>query len=222
MFVPPIYSESDPDRIWLVIQAHPLALLVSNGPDAPYATHLPMIPHDVAPSGLVGSVLWGHLNRANPHWAAITRNTKAKAVFTGPNSYISPVDYHAPAAAPTWDFVSVHLTGEVTELAAGEESLRVVRRTAELLEARFGQGWDQTGSLDYFRSIVSGVGAFTFRVVAAEAMFKLSQEKDEAVQERVVDRLRDAEAGCPAGELGRLMAAHRLAATSGSTPNGEP
>jgi transcriptional regulator len=44
-----------------------------------------------------------------------------------------------------------------------------------------------TGSLGYFERIVAGVGAFRFRVTAAQAMFKLSQEKPAPIRRAVAD-----------------------------------
>jgi transcriptional regulator len=209
MYVPPMYRASGPEQTWEVVRTNPLAVLISNGPREPYATHLPLVPRDDESGDLVGAILWGHLNRANPHWAALAdaqAATPAKAIFSGPGSYVSPADYPPGPAAPTWDFVSVHLTGELTVLPAGDESLAVVRRTVDLLEGGFGRGWDQSGSTDYFRSIVRGVGAFAFRVVAAETMLKLSQEKPVAVRQRIIDRFA-ADGPCTrSSELGRMMA----------------
>jgi transcriptional regulator len=207
MHLPPIYRGTQPERTWEIIRTNPLALLVSNGPREPYATHLPMVPCVDEPGDPVGAVLWGHLNRANPHWAALAAGpVTVKAIFAGPDTYVSPADYPTGPAAPTWNFTAVHLTGELTALPGDDESLAVVRRTALLLESRFGRGWDQSGSIDYFRSILPGVGTFAFRVVQAETMLKLSQEKPAETRQRLIERFTGGEPCARSAELGRMMA----------------
>ncbi len=191
MFVPRQYRE--PDTLWMadLVRRNPLALMVSNGsPETgPFATHLPVITDpaaDAAPSAdLVGTTLLAHMNRANPHWSAIATGSTVLLAFTGPHAYVSPAVYEVTPAAPTWDFTSVHVHGTVEKIESLEETVGVVQSTVRAYEADFGQGWDMAESLQYFRKIVPAVGAFRVRVSAAEGMFKLSQEQEPLVRDRV-------------------------------------
>ncbi|CAM5330202.1 FMN-binding negative transcriptional regulator [Streptomyces abikoensis] len=191
MFVPSHYRE--PDGSWMVdiVRGNPLALMMSSGAagEPPYATHLPATADPGEPAGrsggLVGATLLGHMNRENPHWEALEDGTAVRLAFTGPHAYVSPVLYGVTPAAPTWNFTSVHVRGTVEKIPAGEETLEVVKATVRAFEADFGDGWDMTTSLDYFRSIVPGVGAFRVRVTGADGMFKLSQEQEPEVRDRV-------------------------------------
>ncbi|KUM99171.1 transcriptional regulator [Streptomyces yokosukanensis] len=191
MFVPNFYRE--PDSSWTVdlIRGNPLALAVSNGgpEDGPFATHLPVI-FDPETSGdwsgeLPGATLLGHMNRANPHWAALETGGVLLLTFTGPHSYVSPTVYEVTPAAPTWNFTAVHVRGVVERIDSIEETLGVVQSTVRAFEGAFGDGWDMTGSLGYFRKIVPDVGAFRLTVTGAEGMFKLSQEQPGEVRGRV-------------------------------------
>ncbi|MDI2127103.1 FMN-binding negative transcriptional regulator [Yinghuangia seranimata] len=192
MFVPSDYRE--PDVSWMVdlMRGFPLALMVSNGApaDGPFATHLPVITDpgwDGRPAAdLAGMPLLGHMNRANPHWTALRTGTAVVLTFTGPHAYVSPTVYGISPAAPTWDFTSVHVHGVVEKIESTEETLEVVKATVRAFEKEFGDSWDMTESVDYFRKIVPGVGAFRMRVSKAEGMFKLSQEQRPEVRERVV------------------------------------
>ncbi|CAM3273478.1 FMN-binding negative transcriptional regulator [Stackebrandtia soli] len=186
MFVPPVYRTEDERRIDAVIRDHPLALLTTNGDDAPHATHLPIIPESPRP-GIVGATLLGHLNRANPHWSALADGTTGWLVFTGPNGYVTPSVYGTTPAAPTWNFVSVHLKGTIELLDGLENTIRVVSATVATYEERFGTGWSPDGSLEYFHRIGDAVGAFRFTVTAVDAQYKLSQDKDEATRAHVID-----------------------------------
>jgi transcriptional regulator len=191
MFVPRHYRE--PDGSWLVdlIRNNPMALLVVNGSpaDGPFATHLPVIP-DPQMTGewsvdLSGATLLGHMNRANPHWAAIETGTVALLTFTGPHAYVSPTVYEKTPAAPTWNFTSVHVHGILEKIDSIEETLDVVTSTVESFEAAFGTSWDMSESIDYFRKIVPAVGAFRVTVSRAEGRFKLSQEQPPEIRDRV-------------------------------------
>jgi transcriptional regulator len=127
--------------------------------------------------------------------------------FTGPHSYVSPTVYEVTPAAPTWNFTAVHVRGVVEKIDSMEETLDVVESTVRAFEGAFGDGWDMTESLDYFRKIAPGVGAFRYTVTGADGMFKLSQEQPGEVRERV--RQSFGQSGCTykretAGLMSRL------------------
>ncbi|HEV3359490.1 MAG TPA: FMN-binding negative transcriptional regulator [Pseudonocardiaceae bacterium] len=188
MFVPPEYEPVRHEQLIELIRAHPLALLVTATESGPYATHLPVVLADDAGRTADGPdtlTLLGHLNRANPHFAALARDVPSLLVFAGPGGYVSPRIYRTTPAAPTWNFASVHARGPVRVLDQGAATRQVVAATARLLEARFGRQWDATGSYDYFERLLPGVGAFMMTATDVRGMFKLSQEKDNAVRDRV-------------------------------------
>ncbi len=211
MFVPDLYKPPSAEHVHAVVSGHPLALLVTNGDPAPEATHLPVVPAPETGDGdLTGQRLLGHLNRANPHWSFVRAGQRGKLVFTGPSAYISPVTYRTTPAAPTWDFVTVHLRGTLHPFAGEEDTLAVVRRTAARFEETFGEGWDQRDSVEYFRSIVGGVGAFEFLVEETEAMYKLSQEKSPETRQRLIDKLLADTSVSSRADVGRFMHAFGL------------
>ncbi|MBV9022864.1 MAG: FMN-binding negative transcriptional regulator [Streptomycetaceae bacterium] len=221
MYVPDLYRETDPATTLALIQRNPLAMLVTTGEPVPNVTHLPAIPDPEAPApvGLAGTTLLGHLNRANPHWRALAGPTPAKLVFTGPHGYVSPTVYETEVAAPTWDFTAVHLEGTLVPSEDLEEILRVVGHTVAAYEREFGCAWDPAASLEYFRTLAPGVGAFRFEVERADTMLKLSQEKPVETRRQVVSWF----AGSPCGatrDLAQLMCAYdpALAGESGPEP----
>lgn len=193
MFVP--YHYREPDGSWIVnlVQSNPLAALVSDGAgtNAPYATHVPIIldpAADQSPAELSDVTLWGHMNRANPHWPALTSGTPVVAIFTGPHGYVSPTLYQTTPAAPTWNFTAVHVRGVLRKVepdASGEETLETVASTVRAFEGEFGTGWSMSDSVDYFRHILPSVGAFRIMVSHVDAMFKLSQEQCTEARQRV-------------------------------------
>jgi transcriptional regulator len=187
VYVPTTYRPPDPAWVLDTVREHPLALLVSEGDRVPHATHLLALPPSGEAPELVGQTLLGHMNRANPHWSALVDGGAALLVYTGPNGYVSPTVYGVTPAAPTWDFVSVHVRGTVRKIDRGEPTMAVVQRTVEFCERHFGAGWRYDDSLDYFRKILPGVGAFALEVTAVDGMFKLSQEQEPPLRRRVAD-----------------------------------
>jgi transcriptional regulator len=191
MFVPAQYRTLDGSWLAELMQHNPLALLLTNGKtgEVPYATHLPVIfqqpPPAQPPADLSGTVLLGHLNRANPHWRTLEPTTKSVLVFTGPHAYVSPTVYRTEPAAPTWNYTAVHVHGQLQKIESAAESLDVVQSTVRAFEADFGAAWDMSPSIEYFHKLLPAVGAFRFVVTHADGMFKLSQEQDAEVKERV-------------------------------------
>ena len=199
MFVPAPYRDADGSWTGELVRNNPLALLASNGTDGvPYLTHVPVIlspnssrnSSDESPDtrALMNGQLWGHMNRANPHWSALVPGTPVVAVFAGPHGYLSPTVYARTPAAPTWNFTAVHVHAVLETVEPerpGEATLETVVATVRTFERDFGTGWSEAGSLDYFRRILPGVGAFRLTVTGVDGMFKLSQEQDAEVRGRV-------------------------------------
>jgi transcriptional regulator len=207
MFVPAMYRETDPGRLLAVIRQYPLAILITSGPSVPHATHLPIIPGRDAVAGepaLIGRTLLGHMNRANPQWASLRSGALGKLVFSGPHSYVTPALYEPGPAAPTWDFVAVHLEGTIEVIDDFAQTLNVTRETVAVFEGQFGSGWQDGASLDYFRKIGRAVGAFRFRVTSADGMFKLSQEKTASERHGICRHMLAQQRG-PAHDLGLLL-----------------
>jgi transcriptional regulator len=189
MLVPPEYRPRDPAWVRETVRRHPLAVLVTNGDHGPFATHLPVVPAGgtlgpgTGETGLVGVELVGHMNRRNPHWAALGDGSPGLLMFRGPDGYVSPTVYRTTPAAPTWNFTVVHLRGTPERIESREQTLEVVTATVGAFERDHGTGWDMAGSLEYFEEILAGVGAFRFQVTTAQAMFKLSQDKPVEVRQ---------------------------------------
>src|SRR4051812_42389629 len=102
---------------------HPLALLV--GPDAQgesFGSHLPLTALRDDEGGLY---LEGHMARANPHWGWLSAQRRVLAVFSGPGAYVSPRHYDSAQAVPTWNYLAVHVHGELDLIdeAAAKDAL---------------------------------------------------------------------------------------------------
>jgi transcriptional regulator len=209
MYVPAQYRARQTAWVEAVIDEFPLAVFMTLGPREPEASHLPVIRSGTtapdAPAGTPnGMILHGHMNRANPHWESLVPGQRAKLAFVGPGSYITPCVYGANPSAPTWNFLSVHVSGVLRPVSDHAETMAIIERTVDTFEERFGEGWDREPSRDYFRQISPAVGAFEVVVDSITAMVKLSQEKRESTRHLVAEYLSTHTRGT-ARDLGRWM-----------------
>jgi transcriptional regulator len=182
-------SQAEVNRL---VQEHPFAVVVSAGPDeAPVATHVPIIlPAARAPDApLVGATLHGHMGRANPHWQQFRDGRQVLLVFGTSHAYVTPQSYDPGPTAPTLDYAAVHLTGPVELIEDAGATLDVVETTVARFESARPTQWDPHSSRELFERILPGVVAFRVHVETQQSMFKLSQEKTEAVRKRVRDDL---------------------------------
>lgn len=219
MFVPSHFRPEEPGWVVELVRAFPMAILVSSVRGRTFATHLPTVLEfdasdngDAPAGGLVGTTIFGHMNRRNPHYAALAEATEGLLIFNGPNGYVSPAVYDMTPAAPTWNFAVAHVRGALTPLRHDDETRRVVRSTAMIFERRFGKGWDMASSLGYFDQLLPGVGAFRMTVTEADGLFKLSQDQPAGLRGRVTDAFGSDDRGAHR-QLAELMRRHAPSAT---------
>jgi transcriptional regulator len=101
MYIPPHFRQHDPEAAIAFMKRHPFAVIVSNGAEAPLATHLPF--HTSEENGSI--VLTAHFAKANPQWKTLS---DVLVIFSGPHAYISPSNYEKEENVPTWNYIAVH------------------------------------------------------------------------------------------------------------------
>lgn len=108
---PASFRVDDPALLGDCIDALVFAALLSNGPDGPRASHLPLLLDRAN-----GGTLRGHLARANGHADGLD-GEPALVIFQGPAHYVSPAWYPSKAetgkVVPTWNYVVIHARGPV-------------------------------------------------------------------------------------------------------------
>src|SRR5690606_25529355 len=55
----------------------------------------------------------GHIMRNTDHHKAFIENSQVLAVFTGPHTYVSASWYSNPHIGSTWNYMSVHISGNI-------------------------------------------------------------------------------------------------------------
>jgi len=135
------------------------------------ATHLPLVVKDEGEHG----VLEGHFAHANPHWKALA-GRESLVVFSGPHSYVSPSLYTDSFSVPTWNYIAIHVYGQLSliEDAAGKDA--VLTSLMNVHEPAVANAWhDQPES--FRRSMLAGIVAFRIPIARIEGKFKLSQNR---------------------------------------------
>ena len=106
MYIPKHFTIKDEETKYEMIEQNSFATLFSQHNGAPYATHLPLLLNRET------LTLSGHFARPNEQWKD-SGNQQVLAIFQGPHSYISPSWYETNKAVPTWNYVAVHVYGEL-------------------------------------------------------------------------------------------------------------
>lgn len=190
MYNPPAFREDRPEVLGEIIRAARLALLVSAAADGgvPDATHLPMtlVPEE-GPHG----TLYGHVAKANPHWRGLAAAGAARAIFTGPEAYVSPSLYPSKQehgrAVPTWNYVAVHAIGPVEIVEDAERLHGIVSRLTDRHEASRADRWAVTDAPDDFvASQLKGIVGVVLRIDTLIGKRKLSQNRAEPDREGVI------------------------------------
>lgn len=184
MYNPPAFREDRPEVLRQIMHAARLALLVSAAPDggAPEATHLPLVLEEgEGPHG----TLYGHVARANPHWRGLAAAGAARAIFPGPEAYVSPSLYASKAehgrVVPTWNYVAVHAIGPVEVIEDADRLLALVRRLTDRHEAPRATPWAVSDAPGPFVAAqLKGIVGIVLRIGTLIGKRKLSQNRSEA------------------------------------------
>jgi transcriptional regulator len=182
MYLRPVFTETDIDRIAAMIAANSFGVLVTSGPGGMDASHVPFV---VERKG-DGIVLTAHLGSPNAQCALLDGGT-ALAIFGGPHAYIAPGWYQTQPAVPTWDYVAVHVHG----------TLELVSDEAEMTDMMHALAADDPKQFDidalpskYKTMMMGGIRGFRLHPTKIEAQWKMSQNRSIADRQGVIAGLR--------------------------------
>lgn len=175
MYPPKHHQDHDINHMIEVIKTYPLATIISIENNLPLITHLPLIyenPHK----------LIGHIDIYNPQAQLLKGGKDITILFSGPECYISPSIY-STTQLPTWNYIKVHLKGNVTAIESKTALKKSLIKMTEFLEAPNhnyvleADNPRMEGNLDY-------IEMFEINITHWEGKFKLSQDKKPIDKER--------------------------------------
>lgn len=170
------WPEADATRLASQLR---FGLMVSTFDNELQFSHLPLLV-DIEDERIVR--LRGHVARANPHWRALQSDPRATIVFNGPNAYVS-AQWYTPAceAAPSWNYVVVHVSGTVELLDTPEQTSAIIDELVRVNEADLPAQWPLEDYSPARRErLLPHILGFALNVEKIEHKFKLNQHYADA------------------------------------------
>jgi transcriptional regulator len=190
MYEPAHFKVEERAKLIEVIRAHPLAQLVTVGPNGLMANPIPFIVIEQGDALL----LRAHLARPNPQWREIADGAEALIIFQSVERYVTPGWYDTKRetgkVVPTWNYVVVQARGPMSV----DDTMPWLRGQIDALtreqEAGIGSNWQVGDAPEAFiEGQMRGIVGIEMRVESLVGKFKLSQNRSEADQRGVAEGL---------------------------------
>ena len=203
MYNPNRFVETRLDVLHTLIAQHPLATLVTHGPEGLAADHIPFeigAPTTAAPFG----VLRAHVARANPLWRL--SGTQVLAIFQGPSAYISPSLFAEKAISgkvvPTWNYATVHASGELTAIEDRDWLLALVTRLTDRHEAPRAQPWAVADApAPYIEAMLNAIVGIEIPITGLQGKWKINQDDSAADRVQIAAGLGAEQKGATISEI---------------------
>lgn len=186
MYVPPAFKTDDA-AAWAFVAQRGFGTVIAVVEETPVAVHAPLLTTQDGDKRR----LEFHVARANPIGALLSKASRILVIVAGPDSYVSPDWYVTPHQVPTWNYVSVHLTGTATALTRAR-----AREHIDTLSARFEnrlapkQPWTTAKMpANQVEKMLAAIIPIEISVERVEAQWKLNQNKSRSDRTSVVRML---------------------------------
>ena len=180
--------------------------LLINGADGwPLVAHVPFV------LDASGAVAGFHLVRSNPIARAVGQGVgqgvPARLVGQGPHSYVSPDWYEMPQQVPTWNYVAVHLSGEIRPCTS-DALLAQLDQISAQFEARLAPKRPWTHAKmepQVMEGMMRQIVPFALHVTQVDGTWKLGQNKPDAARLAAAGQMVQHGMGCNVAQLAALM-----------------
>lgn len=153
-----------------------------------------------------GSTALLHLVRSNPIVRAAQEPVDAKLVVTGADGYVSPDWYEEADQVPTWNYVAVHLTGQLS-LRPADDLQDVLDCQAAFFEAQLAPKKPWTSDkmdADALSRMKRMIVPAQFDVTSVDGTWKVNQNKSDTARRNAADAIQ-AGVGSELEALSNLM-----------------
>jgi predicted FMN-binding regulatory protein PaiB len=173
-YPPKRHLESDVEKLYALMERFRFATVVSSAPyeAEPAVTHVPLT---LDRSRGAKGVLWGHMDRANPH-VKLLDGRPVLILFHGPNAYISP-DICSTDQLPTWDSMTVHVRGIARLMLDQAELVPELIRLSEHADRRDG-AYRLPADDPRIARLIGSIAGFEVQITEIVGRFKLSQDRE--------------------------------------------
>jgi transcriptional regulator len=183
MYIPKVNLATDKAEIIEFMKRFSFATIITSKNNSPVATHLPFV---VTTKG-DNIVLSSHFAKANEHWQDIENNS-VLVIFSEPHAYISTKNYDKELNVPTWNYISIHAYGQGKLIPEPEKTFEILEAAIDNYEKSYRQHWDNFPE-DYKLKMAKGIVAFEILVTDLQAKKKLSQNRTDTEQQKIIDTL---------------------------------
>lgn len=186
MYHLPSFQEKNQDAIIAFIKEHPFATLIGvSSTHEPIATQIPILLKERDGD----FYLQGHFMKQTDHHHAFLQNDNVLVLFSGPHTYVSASWYENKKQASTWNYMTVHARGKMQILS--DDALPGM---LEELTAHFEQNPSSPSQFkelpeEYIARLSKAIVAFEIKLLQTDAVFKLSQNRDEQSFDNIVSKL---------------------------------
>lgn len=204
MHCPKVFREERLDVIHGLMRAHPLATLITAGGGGLVANLIPFSLHDGGHFG----ILRAHFAGGNRQLEALREGAEVLVLFQGPDCYVTPSWYPSKGehgkVVPTWNFAMVQARGVAQVIDEADWLLQQVEQLTNDQELRRAHSWKVSDApADFIAAQLKGIVGIEIRILSIEGKWKISQNRQSADYQGVVEGLR-AEGCCPS--MAGLMA----------------
>ncbi len=183
------FKEKDKQVILELLENNPFAFLTgSTMSGKQVATQIPML--FVERNGEL--ILQGHIMRNTDHYKAFVENPNTLVVFTGPSTYVSASWYSNQQSGSTWNYMSVHIAGQM-KFMSSDELIRFMRK----FTLKFEKGNTESQTIldnlpeKYVSKMMPAIAGFEIKAEKIENVFKLSQNRDEKSYMNIISKLEE-------------------------------
>jgi transcriptional regulator len=174
MYIPEIYKNENQEEILDFIQKNSFGILVNHSLGVISATHIPL---ELEIRDNSKQFLVGHISKENPQWYNFEKDNTVLAIFSGPQTYISP-SWYDHENVPTWNYVAVHIYGKI-KIIEGQKVYESLKQLVDKYESKVE---NPTKIEDYSKKTmlqVRGIVAFEIEITNIQAVKKMSQNRDD-------------------------------------------
>lgn len=190
MYRPEAFRVDDSEPLHALIRAHPLGTLITSGSGGLQASPVPFL---LDAEGRKGT-LRAHMARANPQLDALRDGAECLVLFNGPQGYVSPSWYPSKRqhhkVVPTWNYAVVQVRGRAQVIDDAAWLREHVGALAAAHEGRRDPAWSPDDApAEFLARMFAAVAGVEIGIETLDGKFKLSQNRDRADRDAVLEAL---------------------------------
>jgi len=181
------FKENDREELIQFMETYPFALLTGSFKSGKQtATQIPVLLEEK--NGEL--YIQGHIMRGTDHFRAFSENPQALLVFTGPNCYVSASWYTNPHIGSTWNYMSIHVSGNIRFMSENE-----LKDFMRKLTLKFEEGNRSSATIydnlpdEFLNQMLPAIAGFEIKANDIENVFKLSQNRDKQSYLNIISKL---------------------------------